>query len=80
MELEALWTSKDMSQLEMDPGLCAISHPLGPAGQEHGQHLSGMGSLGSQISVSHSTGVWGSWGSGGLAAGMARNLMGIGSI
>ena len=39
-----------------------------------------LGGSCSQISVSHSTSVRGSWGSGGLAAGMARNLVGIGGI
>ena len=40
----------------------------------------GAGDLGSWISVSHSISLWDSWGSGGLAAGMAGGLVGIGGI
>ncbi|XP_054446734.1 keratin, type I cytoskeletal 18 [Pteronotus mesoamericanus] len=40
----------------------------------------GAGGSGSRISVSRSTSVRGGWGSGGLAAGMAGGLVGIGGI
>ena len=40
----------------------------------------GAGGSGSRISVSRSTSLRGSWGSGGLAAGMAGGLVGIGGI
>lgn len=40
----------------------------------------GAGGSGSRISVSHSTSVRGGWGSGGLAAGMAGGLAGLGGI
>ena len=40
----------------------------------------GAGGSHSRISLSHSTSVQDSWGSGGLAAGTARDLVGIGGI
>ncbi|XP_035879349.1 keratin, type I cytoskeletal 18-like [Phyllostomus discolor] len=40
----------------------------------------GAGGSGSRISVSRSTSLRGTWGSGGLAAGVARGLVGIGGI
>ncbi|XP_023064321.1 keratin, type I cytoskeletal 18-like [Piliocolobus tephrosceles] len=45
-----------------------------------GEVYAGLRGLGSHTSVSFSTSFWGGWGSGGLAAGMARGLEGMGDI
>lgn len=55
------------------------SHRVRPASSAASVYA-GAGGSGSRISVSHSTSVRGGWGSGGLAAGMAGGLAGIGGI
>lgn len=55
------------------------SHRVRPASSAASVYA-GAGGSGSRISVSHSTSVRSGWGSGGLAAGMAGGLAGLGGI
>ncbi|XP_037665100.1 keratin, type I cytoskeletal 18-like [Choloepus didactylus] len=62
------------------PGLSPVAQPPVPAVQQHDQRVCGCRGSGSQITVSCSSSSQGGWGSRALASGMARGLVGMGSI